>query len=129
LGAQYSPISQKLFWDLYYKIGNDQTKFAELNKEYVLVQDKKCFAYDYVDMFRKKCIEFNGDFWHCNPLEYNEDYVHRVKGITALEIWNNDELKNELIQKMNYQVLIIWESEYRKNPEKTLQKCLDFINN
>ena len=127
-GAQYSPISQRLFWDLYNLIGNDKTKFGELNIEFVLAKNKKCFAYDYVDTYRKKCIEFNGDFWHCNPNEYNENYVHRVKGITALEIWENDRIKNELIKKRGYDVLIIWESDYRKNPKETLEKCLKFLN-
>lgn len=128
-GAQYSPISQRLFWDLYNLIGNNKTKFGELNNEFILVKNKKCFAYDYVDINRKKCIEFNGDFWHCNPDEYNENYVHRVKGIKASEIWEKDKMKNKIIIERGYDVLIIWESEYRKNIEETLKKCLDFLNN
>lgn len=128
-GAQYSPISQILFWDLYNILGNDKTKFGELNKEFVLVnKDKKCFSYDYVDTYRKKCIEFNGDFWHCNPDIYKENYIHRVKGLKASDIWENDKSKIELIESKGYSVLTIWESEFKKNPQQILYKCIEFLN-
>lgn len=129
-GAQYSPISQRLFWDIYNLVGNDKTKFAEQKKEfYLLSDDKKWFAYDYVDMIRKKCIEFNGDFWHCNPEVFSSDDVHRVKNKKASDIWKIDEDKINSIKNIGYDILVIWESEYRKNPEETLKKCINFLNN
>lgn len=129
-GAQYSPISQRLFWDIYNLVGNDKTKFAEQKKEfYLLSENKKWFAYDYVDMLRKKCIEFNGDFWHCNPNFFNSGDIHRVKNKKASEIWKIDEDKINLIKNKGYEILIIWESDYRKNPEATLEKCINFLNN
>jgi hypothetical protein len=128
-GAYYSPISQTLFWDLYNIVGNSKTKFAELNKEFhILNESNLWFSYDYVDMKRKKCIEFNGDFWHCNPSNFEPDYLHRVKNKTASEIWKSDEDKINLIKKLNYDILVVWESEYRKNPQQTLEKCIKFIN-
>lgn len=128
-GCQYSNISQKLFWDIFNIIGNDRVKFGELNGEFYLInENKKWFAYDYVDMNRRKCIEFNGDFWHCNPKDFDENDIHRVKNKTAKEIWETDKSKSDLIMSKGYTVLTIWESEYRKDPEKTLQKCLNFLN-
>jgi hypothetical protein len=128
-GCQYSTISQKLFWDIFNIIGNDRTKFGELKGEFYLInENKKWFAYDYVDMIRRKCIEFNGDFWHCNPDDFNENDTHRVKNKTAKEIWEIDRNKIDLIKSKGYQVLVIWDSEYRKDPESTLQKCLKFLN-
>jgi uncharacterized protein YaeQ len=129
-GAQYSPISQRLFWDIYNLVGNDKTKFAEQKKEFYLLSDgKKWFAYDYVDMIRKKCIEFNGDFWHCNPEVFNSDDIHRVKNKKASDIWKIDEDKINSIKNIGYDILVIWESEYRKNPKEVLEKCINFLNN
>jgi hypothetical protein len=128
-GAYYSPISQILFWNLYNIVGNGKVKFAELNNEFHLLNENNLwFSYDYVDMERKKCIEFNGDFWHCNPSNFDHDYIHRVKNKTAREIWEIDETKINLIKKINYDVLVIWESEYRKDTQQTLEKCIKFIN-
>jgi hypothetical protein len=129
IGCQYSTISQKLFWDIFNIIGNNRTKFGELEGEFYLInENKKWFAYDYVDMIRRKCIEFNGDFWHCNPDDFNENDIHRVKNKTAKEIWEIDRNKIDLIKSKGYDVLVIWDSEYRKDPESTLQKCLNFLN-
>jgi len=127
-GCQYSNISQILFWDIFNILGNDMTKFGELKGEFYLInEEKKWFAYDYVDITRKKCIEYNGDFWHCNPKDFNEEYIHRIKNKSAKEIWENDKAKITLMESKGYKVLVIWDSEYRKKPDQTLQKCLTFL--
>lgn len=129
-GAQYSPISQKLLWDVYKRSGTHKSKFGELNAEFYLQnKNNKWFAYDYVDTYKKKCIEFNGDFWHCNPKKYKKDYIHRVRGVKASKVWDNDKNKINLIKSKGYKVLVIWESDYKKNPKETLEKCLNFLNN
>jgi very-short-patch-repair endonuclease len=48
--------------------------------------------------------------------------------MSAIEIWNKDTLKNLWMSERGYQVLTIWESEYKKNPKQTLEKCIKFIN-
>lgn len=130
-GAGYSKVSQKMFWGIYAKLENkEHIHFKELNSEF-FVQDKKnnlLYAYDFVKKDVKKAIEFNGDFWHCNPDQHDEDYFHRVKKITAKEIWGIDENKKNVINEMEYNLLVIWESEFTKNPKETIQKCLDFLN-
>jgi very-short-patch-repair endonuclease len=125
----YSLVSQRLFWDIYNNILNkDGIYFKELNTEYV-ISGEKTFIYDFLDKINKKIIEFNGDYWHCNPDKYNENYYHRHLKMYAKERWYNDNNRKLITEKYGYQVLVIWESEYRKNPERTLQKCLNFLNN
>lgn len=46
----------------------------------------------------------------------------------AKEIWKSDENKMNLIQSKEYKVLVVWDSEYRKNPQQTLEKCIEFLN-
>jgi G:T-mismatch repair DNA endonuclease (very short patch repair protein) len=127
----YSKISQNLFWSIYEFYKKNNIKFEELNSEVIRYdkKNKKHYRYDYVDFTLKKCIEFNGDYWHCNPSKYNENYIHTIMNKSAKEIWDNDEKKIRWMNEHSYQVLTIWESEYRKNPEQTLEKCLNFLNN
>lgn len=125
----YSQISQKLFWELYEIVGNTKTVFAENKGEFYLKNEaNNWFCYDYVDHIRKKCIEFNGDFWHCNPSMYESEHFHPVKMEKAKEIWKFDEAKIKLIEKKDYEVLVIWETDYRNNPQQILQNCIEFIN-
>lgn len=84
------------------------------------------FAYDFC--YKNKIIEFNGDYWHCNPILYKSDYYHKVMKITAKEIWEKDEIKIQLAKDKGYDVLVVWESEYNLNKEYVIEKCLRFLN-
>ena len=131
-GARYSDISQRLFWDIYNSLENVdklRIKFAEMDKEFFLLnENKEWFAYDFVSITNKKCIEFNGDFWHCNPNLFDGDYLHRIKKIKASQVWENDSNKIEFMKRNGYEVLVIWESEYKKNPQQILDRCINFLN-
>jgi G:T-mismatch repair DNA endonuclease (very short patch repair protein) len=118
------------FWRLYDNFQNNDIKFEELNSEIIRYDklNKKHYKYDYVDFTLKKSIEFNGDYWHCNPIKYNEDFIHPIMNMRASEIWEKDAKKHKWLEERGYQLLIIWESEYRKYPQETFQKCLDFFN-
>ena len=85
----------------------------------------QAFAYDFT--YKNKIIEFQGDYWHCNPLLYDENFYNKVKQQTAKEIWNFDELKKQCANFYGYDVLYIWESEYNNNPEETVKKCIEFL--
>lgn len=84
------------------------------------------FAFDFT--LGKKIIEFQGDYWHCNPEKYSADYVHKTYGITAQEVWDKDKIKLECARNHGYEVLYIWELDYRKDREGQIKKCLEFLN-
>ena len=84
------------------------------------------FAFDFT--LGKKIIEFHGDYWHCNPAKYSADYVHKTYGITAQEVWDKDKIKLECARNHGYDVLYIWELDYRKDREGQIKKCLEFLN-
>jgi G:T-mismatch repair DNA endonuclease (very short patch repair protein) len=65
-------------------------------------------------------IEYFGDYWHCNPIKYDADYVNVKKNLTAKEIWKYDESKLELIKSYGYNLEVIWESELKLNNDKLL---------
>ncbi len=129
-----SKIANELFDKLSSKMTVKECKkvyYSSKNKEYHKYDEKykRHYLYDFVDSKRKKVIEFNGDFWHCNPMQYNEDYRHPVKDLKANEIWEYDKRKREYMEFMGYDVLIVWELEYRKNSQQIVEKCLDFLRN
>jgi very-short-patch-repair endonuclease len=124
----YSWISQQLFWSIYRNLSiKENIYFNDLNAEFIISRDKT-FIYDFVDNNSKKVIEFNGDYWHCNPEKYDKDYYHKHLKLYAKERWENDRIRNEKTFEYGYKILTIWESEYRKNPQQILEKCIKFIN-
>jgi hypothetical protein len=114
----YSNISQILFKTLDLKIKKDfkQIFYAtcvdnDINNEYRLILSNKVLCPDFIILDKNKIIEFDGVYWHRNTpenqkREYDRDYI----------------LKNA-----GYEILHIWENEYKKNPENTVKKCIDFI--
>ena len=101
----------------------------EIPKKEKWIQDKetnKAYSYDF--RYKNKIIEFNGDYWHCNPKMYEAGYFNKNKSLTAKKIWNYDLKKIRTAEKYGYQVLVIWERDWIKNPKQTIEKCIKFIN-
>jgi len=119
----YSKSSQDLFW----KIKTPNCYFEEYNKEFGVLGETQYYFYDFVDTDLKKCIEYNGDYWHCNPMLYNEDYITHY-GITAKDIWLKDENKINMIKSLGYDIKIVWESEYLLDSNSIINECVEFLN-
>jgi len=131
----YSKISQNLFYEIlnhYTKRNSKNVYFWTKNKEYIIRSDKSIFLYDFVDTKKKKIIEYNGDQYHANPKIYESSDMphpfHKTNNYTAEKIWEKDRIKTEIAIKNGFDVLTIWDSEYRKYPQQTLEKCIRFIN-
>jgi len=129
----YSKISQELFDNLinYYVTGKEKVFYATKNGEYRMKRDEgSVWVYDFVDLNKMKIIEYNGDQYHGNPEKYlAEDYPHPFrKNITAKEMWDKDKRKTENAIKKGFEVLVVWDSEYRwGNKQKVIDKCLKFL--
>lgn len=96
-------------------------------EKYMYDNLNKCvYAYDFT--YNNKIIEFQGDYWHCNPNLYECDFFNKVKQKTAQEIWDYDNQKKNCAELNNYKVLHVWEYDYNNNKEETLKKCIDFLN-
>ena len=132
----YSKISQDLFYkilEMYDINDRDKVYFATHNSEFKL--DKKeggVWLYDFTDIKNKKIIEFHGDMFHGNPKKYNSvDYPHPFrKHITAQEMWDKDKRKLDIAIENGYEVLVVWDSEYRwGNKQEIIDKCVSFLKN
>ena len=110
-------LTEKLDIDAYYGDNQFFRHFTDL---------KRTYSYDF--RYKNKIIEYNGDYWHCNPKFYNSNYFHKHLNMYAKDIWNNDKNKIDRIKKDGYVVLVVWENEYKKNKDKVIEKCIKFLN-
>ena len=58
-------------------------------------------------------IEFNGDYWHCNPNKYDKDYYHIIKQKKSKDIWEEDQIRVDNIKKNGYNLEVIWECDLK----------------
>jgi len=136
LKVGYSRISQELFYNLLDNYSIDERNdilFATYNKEFRLDKiNGGVWLYDFTNTKHKKMIEYHGDMYHGNPKKYvAEDYPHPFrKGITAQGMWDKDKLKSDVALVNGYELLVIWDSEYRwGNKQEVINKCIKFLNN
>lgn len=102
-----------------------KTSQTELINEKLNRCENKRFLYDF--SYKNKIIEFNGDFWHMNPEKYDGTYYNKISKIYAKDKWEIDNIKIDCAKEYGYDILIIWESDYNKDKEGTIQKCIDFL--
>ena len=123
----FSKISQEFCWKLYNILPKElqkHTHFATLNSEsWIRYKGNNKNKYVFLDMCiysLKIAIEFHGDYWHKNPQthEYN---------LENLSVWLQDEFKKEIIENNGYTLFTLWESTYREDPEKEVNKLLKQI--
>jgi hypothetical protein len=124
---------EELFWKIWEKIKNENDKedvffatfdFGNLkedgtNHEYVLKTEKNYRKLDFYVKSKNKIIEFDGSYWHkFHNSNKTKEYTHKT-----LDEIRDEEIKNVL----NCEILHIDELEYRKNSEKVLNDCLNFL--
>ena len=113
--------------DMIYEICKRLNISTPLKEKFIMdKQTHKSFAYDFC--YKKKIIEFNGDFWHCNPVIYKEDFFNPTKKMYAHEIWSYDKSKQICAESHGYEILYIWESDYNNDKDKEINKCVEFLN-
>lgn len=118
----YSKVSQKLFWQIIYKLPElcrDKIYFGELQGEWKIlltaeerkVANQKMYFLDF--LYENKNIEFDG---------YDPYFLIKK---TDAYIANRDYFLN----KRGYRILRINERDYYKNQDKEVDKCIQFLTN
>lgn len=72
-------------------------------------------------------IECFGDYWHCNPKQYDENFILHIKK-TAKEIWKVDEERIKNLNIVKDITKIIWEHDWKNNKENILKQLEYLIN-
>ncbi len=79
-----------------------------------------------VDFYLKKqniIIEALGDYWHGNPIKYNESNLSDIQRKTK----NRDKARFAYLKKCGYKVFGIWETDVNANIEEAMKPVMDCI--
>lgn len=72
-------------------------------------------------------IEFFGNYYHGNPSMFKStDIVHH--GFTAKSLWKSDKNRIETFKQFGYDVIIVWEKDWKDNKETVYQTILERIH-
>ncbi|HAT61554.1 MAG TPA: hypothetical protein DCS83_03245 [Prevotella sp.] len=116
-----------------YSISKAEIEICEYLIEHDIVVETQFFikgtsrGYFYDIKYNNKIIEYFGDFWHHNPELYEEDWVNPISKLNSREKQAYDEERISVAKNNGYEILIIWERDYKKNPTEVLEKCLNFL--
>lgn len=120
-GKGYSKISQQLFNKIMLVIGNEYinvyyaTNNPNLDFNEYMVHDNNTQCNFFLDFYVKdnnKVIEFDGDYWHGEKRGNQKRDREREEKLKALGYVN---------------ILHVKECDYKANPQKIVDKCVEFI--
>lgn len=116
----FSKISQKLFKSLLPHLNgkkvyfaNNDNKLNRKNQEFFYISpEKHKFFLDFYCPETKKIIEFDGDYWHGEARGNQE----------------KDRERDRVLTENGFQVLRVAERDYKKDPDKVIRDCVEFLN-
>lgn len=99
-------------------------------EEFSIYQKNRSFFYDFCIPELKFIVEFNGDVFHGNPQLFNESDRPNPfdRTLTAKQMWSNDKEKIDLARSKGFEVMVIWERDYRNNPEIIVNDIIKTIS-
>ena len=80
----------------------------------IMLQDGKMVIVDGYDSETNTVYEFLGDFYHGNPNIYKLDDYNSLLKKTYGELYNKTIKRNNIITKLGYNLITIWESDFTK---------------
>lgn len=119
----YERLKTHNIFDVYYASNIQEFGINIIGKRYVFL--------DFFVKSKGKVIEYNGDYYHANPLKFKSGDIIKCYGEEKLvdDVWKREQNRLADIKTVPYikDILVIWESEALNNPEETLNKCVNFI--
>ncbi len=85
------------------------------------------YIYDFYFPQLHKILEVQGDYWHCNPTRYKPGSIVKMAGLGNIivdHIWDCDALKKRSAEKQGYQVIALWESDFKSNGWTAVSKAI-----
>ena len=70
-------------------------------------------------------IEFFGDFWHMRPGKFDENYINPISKLSAKQKRDLDNLKIEQLTSLGYNVIVVWENDWKENSEKEKERIIN----
>jgi hypothetical protein len=88
----------------------DSLNIKSENRQYKISK----YIVDGYDPLTNTIYEFNGDFWHGNPEIHNPNDINPLTNSTFGYLYQKTLSKEKSLLKRGYNVVSIWESEYKK---------------
>lgn len=88
------------------------------------------YSVDFYNVTTNVVVEFYGDYWHRNPEKFTADSTYTLNGRTykTSDKWLYDQKRKEFIKKeLGCEVIVVWESDFRKDSKKTVRLVADRI--
>jgi G:T-mismatch repair DNA endonuclease (very short patch repair protein) len=111
-------------------ISRAQKKIYEYLKDYGYEIDGLVsgMRVDIVNLDKKIAIEYNGDYWHCNPRTWSSDDYNKSIKMTAKEKWDSDRKRRFMLRKLGFDVYVIWENTWVNDRTVVYDKLNKIIN-
>jgi len=106
-GKHCSKIEQKWLSSLHIINDGDHRQVT------IKINNKRVYV-DGFDPLTNTIYEFYGDYYHGNPNIYNSDELNKKCKKTFGELYNKTIEKENLIKNAGYNLVTIWESDFRK---------------
>lgn len=122
----YSKSSQECFDTLLLLLTPEEkntTFYATFNKEERIDR----YRVDFLVKKLKLVVEYLGDYWHGNPMFMNENDMIR-SGKTAKEIRELDRIRKSRLEELGYNVVYIWQNDWKTNRSETITLFEKVIN-
>lgn len=83
--------------------------------------------YNHGDVEGRKKWKQRQELWK-KKVTYRKDDINKCTHKAYEQIWEYDKQKTQCAITHGYEVLRIWESDYKQNPLETINKCITFLN-
>lgn len=118
-----SKISDEFCFNLFKLLKNDiKSRYYFSENEYMFFVHDENYKIILPDFFIKDfniIVEFYGDYWHRNPKIYKDDISEKIR--------NNDYNRIKKLRDLKNHVIIVWESEYLSDKNKTIKNIYNKI--
>lgn len=84
-----------------------------INRQYKIRLNNKTYHVDGYYEENNTVYEFNGDYWHGNPVKYDQNKINKMNKLSFGELYKRTIDKQDLLRQNGYNVISIWESDYR----------------
>lgn len=71
-------------------------------------------------------FEYNGDYWHANPLYYKSTDI-LAEGKNAQEIWNRDELKKQICESKGIKLISVFSTDWLYHKDKVIEQLKELL--
>ena len=119
----------------YHISGQEKTILDYIKSIYndeIIENDKTILDGLEIDIYLPKLkigFEFQGDYWHMNPLKYKYDDINPTTKITASDKWESDRYKILLADKKGIKLYNIWEYYFINYKDNVLDFICNIIQN